>query len=68
MATSVFGSALHPLQGCGWSSCKYNCTVHFKDSKSSEPGDRNNEHEILSSVGRLVLFMNPLSPQLLGFV
>lgn len=40
----------------------------FKDSKSSVPGDRNNKHEILSTVGRLVLLMDPLFPQLLGFV
>lgn len=68
MATNVFGSALHPLQGCGWSACKYYCTVHFKDSKSSAPGDRNNKHEIHGSVGRLVLFVDAVSPQLLGFV
>ena len=68
MATNVFGSALHPPQGCGWSACKYYCTVHFKDSKSSAPRDRNNKHEILSSAGRLVQLMDAASPQLLGFV
>lgn len=56
MATNVFGSALHPLQGCGWSTCKYYCTVHFKDSKSSAPGDRNNKYVKLSSVGRHCLW------------
>lgn len=68
MATDVFGSALHPLQGCGCSACKYYCTQHFKDSKSSAPRDRNNKHEILGSVGRVVLLADAASPQLLGFV
>lgn len=65
---SVFGSALHPLQRCKWSACKCYCTVHFKDSIFSALGDTNKRHEVLSSVGSLVLFPDPLSPHHLGFV
>lgn len=68
MATSVFGRALHPLQCYEQGTCKYNRTAHFKDLNFSAPGDTNNEHEILSSVGRLELFVQPLSPSLLRFV
>lgn len=67
MATNVIGSALHPLQAHGWSTCKYHCTVHFKDSKSSPLGDRNKKYEILTRVGRLVLYVDPFSPQFLIF-
>lgn len=68
MATNVFGRALHPLQCCEQGSCKYYCTAHLKDLKFSSPGDTNSEREILSTVGRLELFVDPLSPLLPRFL